>query len=686
MKIMVITSCTGEKAVESSAGLTLADFQRGPEHVAARELEVAELMMPAEDLYTGQQHVRLMRGVKAFREAHPTNGKGPALELHVLSAGYGVVPGARKLAPYEATFHGMKAKELRTWADELGVSAAMRTLLRQPFDVCLLLLGDAYLKACALDADLELGGPVLVFCGTRMAKKLPELSQLRTVSLSNKEAKRFSCGLVALKGHLAGALLQQAASKSQAIADVVGSSDALNQLEAAAPVVQRKTRRPHRPNPRVDRVISLPDDWSRRLKSRKLKYFIPEWDDLVDPEFGFETDRHWGGRGNWDNEVYAHQMFPAPNYDGILISKVVAEKKKSKKARINELGVHRYLRVPRQFPIMGDCGAFGYIDHEIPPYSNEEILDYYSRLDFDFGVSIDHLIVKSTQAQQKQRYELTIQNAEEFLREHRARGLEWTPIGAVQGWSPATYADAARKYVAMGYDYIALGGLVRTSTKDVLAILDEVHKVVPSTVRLHLFGLSRIQSMKRFADLGVHSVDSASLLRRAWMGTGQNYLTQEGVFYTAIRVPEGGKSFRAKRMVEEGRASRSAVERLERASLRALRDLDKDRASVDDVLDHLTEYDQLITPDRPDNTKLLRRTLEDRPWKDCPCSICKEAGIDVIIFRGNNRNRRRGFHNTWAFYGLLQRALDGEPISFRKPDDVNSQLVLPGLSEGAGAV
>jgi hypothetical protein len=36
-------------------------------------------MMPAEDLYTGQQHVRLMRGVKAFREAHPTNGSGPAL-------------------------------------------------------------------------------------------------------------------------------------------------------------------------------------------------------------------------------------------------------------------------------------------------------------------------------------------------------------------------------------------------------------------------------------------------------------------------------------------------------------------------------------------------------------------------------------------------------------------------------
>ena len=39
---------------------------------------------------------------------------------------------------------------------------------------------------------------------------------------------------------------------------------------------------------------------------------------------------------------------------------------------------------------MGDCGAFGYINEKVPPYTTEEILDYYTRLDFDFGVSIDH--------------------------------------------------------------------------------------------------------------------------------------------------------------------------------------------------------------------------------------------------------------------------------------------------------
>ena len=29
---------------------------------------------------------------------------------------------------------------------------------------------------------------------------------------------------------------------------------------------------------------------------------------------------------------------------------------------------------------------------------------------------------------------------------------------------------------------------------------------------------------------------------------------------------------------------------------------------------------------------------------------CKDAGINIVVFRGANRNRRRGFHNTWVFY------------------------------------
>ena len=58
-----------------------------------------------------------------------------------------------------------------------------------------------------------------------------------------------------------------------------------------------------------------------------------------------------------------------------------------------------------------------------------------------------------------------------------------------------------------------------------------------------------------------------------------------------------------------------------------------------------------------DLLEAYRRTLSDRPWEQCDCPICTEHGIEVCIFRGNNRNRRRGFHNTDRFYDDFSEAL-----------------------------
>ena len=49
-----------------------------------------------------------------------------------------------------------------------------------------------------------------------------------------------------------------------------------------------------------------------------------------------------------------------------------------------------------------------------------------------------------------------------------------------------------------------------------------------------------------------------------------------------------------------------------------------------------------------------KRTLIDKPWQSCPCKICKDTGIDIVIFRRNNRNRRRGFHNTRVYFNKLR--------------------------------
>ena len=162
---------------------------------------------------------------------------------------------------------------------------------------------------------------------------------------------------------------------------------------------------------------------------------------------------------------------------------------------------------------MGDCGAFGYIGEKEPPYTTEDVLDYYTRLDFDYGVSVDHLIVAATEADKLFRYELTIQNAAEFIKDHKRRKLSWVPIGAVQGWDPESYVKAAKKYVRMGYKYLALGGLVRTPTDGIAQVIRDVRKEIPSEVQLHLFGVARLPAISKFSKLGLNSVDSASMLR-----------------------------------------------------------------------------------------------------------------------------------------------------------------------------
>ena len=48
-----------------------------------------------------------------------------------------------------------------------------------------------------------------------------------------------------------------------------------------------------------------------------------------------------------------------------------------------------------------------------------------------------------------------------------------------------------------------------------------------------------------------------------------------------------------------------------------------------------------------------KRTLEDKPWQNCGCEFCQKLGIQVLIFRGDNRNRRRGAHNTAALYANI---------------------------------
>ncbi|MGV3524199.1 MAG: tRNA-guanine transglycosylase DpdA [Candidatus Sericytochromatia bacterium] len=520
-----------------------------------------------------------------------------------------------------------------------------------------------------------------------------------------------------------------------------------------------------------------------------MRYFIPDWDDLVDPHYDFQKDQHAPTREIFRGDVYAHEIYVGnPAYDGILVSRAQLEQNQKKKALAEEIGVHGTLRIPLKMPVLGDSGAFGYLMQDTPPYKTDEIVAYYEQLGFDYGVSIDHLIIPELYEQKDRRMAITLENAKDMIELYRRGSYHFKPIAAVQGWDPLSYRNCAEQIIEMGYTYIGLGGLVRSTTTDILAILRELQPLRFPKLEIHLFGIGRLDALEEMMHLGVTSIDSASPLRKAWTDASKNYFVfREGRdTHIAIRIPQASEKGAGEisQAIKQKLITLEQAQFMEQYALEMLRSYDRGEAPLQDALDAVMNYSELknhlkvlyqartlqseylyildglkamslnlfssfaiteieqhyeelaqtlempslehyevtswgrwihhlqdaqlkefkkraLTPNfaqeiqdvlnDPEIAKRynrylkaweklftqlsvvrkytskqegpLREVLEEQPWRHCGCTICEEIGVEVIIFRGNNRNRRRGFHNTRIFFDRLKAIRQKECVS-----------------------
>jgi hypothetical protein len=206
-RVLVVTSCTSLKAI-------------GP----------GDAPVPAERLYLGEQHRRLMRGVEAFRAA----GNGYEIDLQIVSAGHGIVAGKEPLSFYDNSFAGLGGKVIDKHAAQLGIPTAFEELLGRPYALALLLLGDDYMRAASLRPDTGLAGPTLAFCGSALRARLRGVPSLRAVPAGKRETHRFACGLVGLKGEIAGRLLSLLGERPELIGELLDPDlDVLDLLSAS---------------------------------------------------------------------------------------------------------------------------------------------------------------------------------------------------------------------------------------------------------------------------------------------------------------------------------------------------------------------------------------------------------------------------------------------------------------------
>jgi hypothetical protein len=411
-----------------------------------------------------------------------------------------------------------------------------------------------------------------------------------------------------------------------------------------------------------------------------MKFYFPDSQDQIDPSFDFRTEERSIYRVRQRDDRYAHEALSAPPFDGLLVSKTIVDGLPgatgkytvAQRQRLYRIGIRRFFRlddVPgNRLSTIGDCGAFTYVRSHVPPYTPDDVIDFYDECGFDIGISVDHVILgydpradddpsHPMAAEWAQRQALTLELASQFLARARARNVRFEPMGVAQGWSPASYAHAVRELQRIGYTRVALGGMVPLKTDDILASLETIDGIRESTTQLHLLGVTRCDNIEAFAANGVTSFDSTSPFRQSFKDDRDNYYALDRT-YTAIRVPQVDGNPKLKARIRAGQVSQREALKLEYRCLTSLRRYDAGQLKLPTVLRALRQYDELCDG-RQDRTETYRETLEDRPWKHCRCGICEHVGIDVTLFRGSERNKRRGFHNLYVFGERLRRELEG---------------------------
>jgi hypothetical protein len=409
-----------------------------------------------------------------------------------------------------------------------------------------------------------------------------------------------------------------------------------------------------------------------------MKFFFPDSQDQIDPGFDFGTEEHPVLRVRQRDDLYAHEALNGHVIDGLLVSKAIVDGTAggagkytaAQRNRLYRAGVRHFFRLDQApgpvIQTMGDCGAFNYIREEIPPVTPDQVIDFYDECGFDLGISVDHVIFGFDPAadtdphhpqgeQWRSRQQITLDLAATFLARCKARKTRFEPLGVAQGWSPASYASAVRDLQNIGYTRIALGGMVPLKTPEILACLRELATVRGPRTHFHLLGITRRSNISQFTSYGVTSFDSTSAFRQAFKDDKDNYHTADRT-YTAIRVPQVDALPRLKKQILAGQVDQDAAIQQERACLRVLQEYDAGVTSTQQVIDALQRYNEILGI--KDQAGAYRDVLDDAPWKACLCSMCANAGINVLLFRGSERNKRRGFHNLYVFRRCLDRELD----------------------------
>ncbi|EJC6828427.1 hypothetical protein HYO14_05165 [Vibrio parahaemolyticus] len=444
----------------------------------------------------------------------------------------------------------------------------------------------------------------------------------------------------------------------------------------------------------------------------KFRFFFPDNKDFVDPQFDGRDNSRTKYHRQYDDDHYPHQILTELPYDGMLVSLAgVGTMQKRGKYYEQELTEDFYFNGAREFlrldtkrfenvKLMGDCGAFDYHNEHEPPFTVDELIEFYDRGGFDYGISLDHIVfpyfkdevakdaaadkcdLHELIAESERRIDITLKNAKEFY--DKAKNYRFEAYGVAHGYDKSSFIRSVKELQDIGYRRITIGGMIKSKTDELLDLLESLNEVREPDTQFHLLGICRFENIPSYIKAGVTSADSTSPLMQGLKGGKYYSVSAESSRFKEslmIRVRQCDHD-NVQKHIDKHRdelrqhiselqdnnefdidlsntalSVNECVKRLEIDCLAKLQQYDETGLELDSTLKALLAYEKVTNenylPSNLTESKLAqlkrnevkyREFLNAREWRQCTCGICK-GGLMNIVFRSNQSNRRRGIHN-----------------------------------------
>src|SRR6266568_1098554 len=274
--------------------------------------ELEKYRVPAGQLYRGRQHLQLMQGVELLRQTFGHT----VVDVKIISAGFGLVSEEQPLPPYNATFADLPSSKILAISQRLCIPQKINHLMSNSYDCAFFLLGDSYLLSIGLPFFQKPNFPCLFLAGPSSHKRVPRRSPYYFVRVGQDDSIAFSYNLVGLKGQLFKLFAEQIiallhTSPSTTFSSDMGAKERLSDfLKNPTPEQFLRIVNPFRQSGRISRAQSRAitaqsslftnlkgrDPKRARNYDRPMRYFIPDWEDLVDAGYDFATDTGTKGK------------------------------------------------------------------------------------------------------------------------------------------------------------------------------------------------------------------------------------------------------------------------------------------------------------------------------------------------------------------------------------------------------